>query len=242
MTGYIYLKIYFKGIHANAELCRQLCLISDKIILKNEYKTGQTVFKNYKLLKKVHDKKTNFKTAAFKKNDEIIVCFVGTDPKNLKDNITNLKMGFGKVTKQMKQAKNFVKKIQFEHPKCKLITTGHSEGGSEALYTGLSFGIQVFSYNAFFLSDKIKNQALKNNRNKNFEFLINNYRTPKDLVSKLFYKDIGNTYIVENIKSRHAHALINMANCKTSIPIEIYKKEHPDFTDKIFTRLTLHQI
>ena len=236
MTGCVYLKINFTCVHANAELCKQLCLISDKIILHDEYKTES--LNNYRILSKIYDKKTNFKAVAFKKNNNIIVCFVGTDFKNLKDNITNLQMGFGKVTKQMKQAKDFVKNMQIEYPLCKFILAGHSEGGSEAIYTGLSFGIPTFSYNTFSLADKIKNLAFQNNKNKNFDFLIFNYRTPRDLVSKLLYKDIGNTYIVENIQSKSAHALINMANCKTSVTIEIYKIQHPNFTDKILTKIT----
>ncbi len=255
MSGYICLKIkknhtariYFTKLHSNAELYKQLCLISDKIILSKEYNIDKPVFANYKILNKTFDKKTNFKAVAFVKSNEIVICFVGTDSKSYKDNIANLKMGFGKITRQMQLAVDYVKKIQLKYPKYKFVTAGHSEGGSEALFAGLSFGIPVFSYNAFCLSDKTKNMAIKNNKNKFFKSLINNYRTSKDLVSKLFYNDIGYTYIVENIlpelphtiirKTKAAHTLKNMGNCKFAVPIEIYKKEHPHFVDKILKKV-----
>lgn len=239
-------RIYFTNLHSKAEFYKQLCLISDRIVLSKEDNINKPVFANYKLLNKTYDKRTNFKVAAFVKSKEIVICFVGTDSKSYKDNIANLKMGFGKVTRQMKLAVDFAKKIQSQYPKYKFVTAGHSEGGSEALFTGLSLGIPVFSYNAFCLSDKIKNIAKKNNKNKFFKSLINNYRTPEDLVSKLFYNDIGNTYIVENTilelphtlirKTKAAHALKNMGNCKYAVPIEIYKMEHPHFIDKIFKK------
>ena len=47
----------------------------------------------------------------FAKNPLIkfIICFVGTDSKCLKDHVANLKMGFGKASRQMVLAKKFAK-------------------------------------------------------------------------------------------------------------------------------------
>jgi len=243
------LKIYFKRQHFDAEVYKQLCLIADKIASDGKISGHKTIFKNFIAIEKEHDIKSNFKAAAFKKDNEIIVCFVGTDPRNIKDHITNLKMGIGKVTKQMKLAIKFIQKIKRSYPFCRLVVAGHSEGGSEALYTGLSFGIPVYSYNGFSLSNKIKNQAIKNNGKDNFEFLINNYRNPHDIISKLFYKDLGSSYIVENQNTKllktlsgfkAAHTLLNMGNCQNAVPIDDYKKSHPLFVDKI-SRIKLNK-
>lgn len=227
--------------HLKAEICKRLCLMSDEIAKRKNNDLGQKVFLNYRIFAKKYDKRTNFKAVVYNNEDEFIICFVGTDSKCLKDHVANLKMGFGKASRQMILAKNFAKSIIENNCSTKSIASGHSEGGSEALFVGLNFGLETYTYNAFPLSNSLKKSLIKNNVT---VVSINNYRAPKDIVSKLFYTDIGLTYIVENsqrklnanffLDMKSAHSLKNMGNCRGAIPIAVYKKKHKYFIDKIF--------
>ena len=233
----------FTSKHLRAEKYKQLCLISDEIVLSNADNIGQLVFHGYEVVAKEYEHKTNFKAVAYGKNNEIVVCFVGTDSKCLKDHFANFKMGIGKITEQMKLAEKFQKQIIDKFQGFEIIVAGHSEGGSEAQYVGLSYGLQTYTYNTFAISKSIIAKAIKNNNGQNFDYLINNYRDSQDPISKLFYKDIGNTYIVENSKlvfimkmplgRKVAHSLKNMGDCTAAIPIAVYKKEHPFFVNKV---------
>ena len=107
----------------------------------------------------------------------------------------------------------------------------------------MSYGLSTYTYNAFAISKSIMLEAIKNNSSNNKDYLINNYRDAHDPVSKLFYEDIGNTYIVESTQSvfmaktpfgcKAAHSLKNMGNCENAIPVKIYCREHPLFINKI---------
>lgn len=230
--------------HEKAEKYKHLCLVANDIVMNRFKKMYEIQIEGYKFLTKEYDKRTNFKSVAYKKANELVICFVGTDSKCIKDHVTNFVMGVGKPTKQMIKAFNFVKRMKEKYPCCKIICAGHSEGGSEAQYTGLSFGLKTFTFNTFPLSPLIKLKTVQNSRGECFDYLINNYRDSHDFISKLFYKDIGYTFVVECTLSnflaksvlgiKSAHSLKNMGNCLCAIPIKVYKKEHPFFIDKIF--------
>lgn len=61
---------------------------------------------------KIHDKQSNFKAVAYVKGNEIVICFVGTDPRSIKDHGANLKMGTGEPSRQMEKALVFAKYIR----------------------------------------------------------------------------------------------------------------------------------
>lgn len=229
--------------HIWAERYKKLCLISDEVATKKFDMMGKTVVCDYEVVDREYDVKSNFKGVAYKNINEVVICFVGTDSKSLKDHATNLKMGLGKPTAQMLKALSFAKRVNDKFMGYRIVCSGHSEGGSEAQFVGLSLGLPTYTYNAFSIPPAIIDVALINSSGQNFDYLINNYRDPKDAISKLFYDDIGNTYIVENPNTsffykflfcrKSAHSLKNMGDCATAIPIAFYKKEHFFFVDKI---------
>lgn len=232
--------------HARAENYKHLCRLSGKIAVNFEKKglLDKIVYEGYKVIAAEHDKRTNFKAVTYQKGNTLINCFTGTDTKSLKDQKANLLMGFGKPTGQIHKAKLYTENIIKKYgDKAKIINAGHSEGGTEAICAGLTFGLEVFTYNAFTPGKKLLHKVLKRNSTKNHENLISNYRTAHDLISKLFNDDIGKTYIVESLEKfclkrlilslRKAHALEIMGNCKNAIPLEVYQKSHPKFVDKL---------
>jgi len=75
-------------------------------------------------------KKGNFAAAAYKKGDEIIIVFRGTDDK--KDLIEDVRIALSKGLKTDVYAHDFTNMVLKEYPNCKLIFTGHSLGGAYA--------------------------------------------------------------------------------------------------------------
>ncbi|PWL79493.1 hypothetical protein DBY21_03160 [Candidatus Gastranaerophilales bacterium] len=232
--------------HKRAETYKQLCLISDKIATASLTQSveGLIVFDGYEVVNAEYDRRTNFKAVTYKKGNEIVNCFVGTDPKSAKDQKANLQMGFGHVTEQMDKANEYTEAIAKRYNKTfKIINAGHSEGGSEAIYSGLYNGLETYTYNTFAPSKTSLNKLNKERNLSNHNKLITNYRDPHDPISKLFNQDIGQTYIVENQQSafmakspfgaKQAHSLAMMGDCNTATPIREYKRKNPWFIDKI---------
>ena len=232
--------------HKRAETYKQLCLISDKIATASLTQSveGLRVFDGYEVVNAEYDRRTNFKAVTYKKGNEIVNCFVGTDPKSAKDQKANLQMGFQLVTDQMDLSNQYTKKIIKTYGQTfKIINAGHSEGGSEAIYSGLYNGLETYTYNAFALSKTSLNKLNKERNLSNHNKLITNYRDPHDPISKLFNQDIGQTYIVENQQSafmakspfgaKQAHSLAMMGDCTTATPIREYKRKNRWFIDKI---------
>ncbi|MDD3420246.1 MAG: lipase family protein [Candidatus Gastranaerophilales bacterium] len=76
-------------------------------------------------------KKLNFACGAYKKDDEIIIAFRGTN--DLLDIITDFSFVIRKIPAMTpKIAQNYYNKIQQQCPNCKIYFTGHSLGGAYA--------------------------------------------------------------------------------------------------------------
>lgn len=126
-----------------------------------------------------------------------------------------------------------------DNPSSKVRVIGHSEGGSEALYVGLSRNLPTVTFNAYGLNPKLE-ENLNNDR---ADKLVVNYRDPNDPVSKS-RPPKGKSYIVENPQRSFydkinpfgilsAHKISNFGDCNNAIPVDIYKKEHKSFIDNI---------
>ena len=187
------------------------------------------------------DKKSNCKVVLYEKNGQYALCFVGTSTKGigmLKDWGANLKMGITGSSKQIKLAHNFTKDLKDKYGLTteNTVSIGHSEGGTEATYAGITNNFKTFTYNAYGIDEKYVEKG------KNYDDLVINFRHPHDPVSKI-RENVGTTYIVpDNTKGwkkispfgmRKAHAISEMGDCTTAVPKEQYKKEHKVFVDTI---------
>lgn len=188
----------------------------------------------------IYKDRTNCKAILFRKDDEYIVSFFGTDFKNLKDLGTNVSMVAGNNPKQFKSAEKFVKKVmeKYSIPKEKLTAIGNSEGGAEAIYIKATFGIKdVYTFNGYVPKlVQYSNPNLEDNR-------IYNFRTPEDIVSKAGYS-IGEDFIVDFqlkdgkklkpgiLKYIDYHRIDNMGDCNEASSLEEFKKGRPDWKNK----------
>lgn len=185
-----------------------------------------------------HDKGTNFKGVLYEKDGEYALCFVGTDKWNYKDHVANIQMATTGDSKQIREAKKFVKKMQLDYRLNSENTTsiGHSEGGTEATEVGIANGLKTVTFNAYGVSKKHVDAS------KISDGQITNYRDPHDPVSKL-RANVGETYITPSTQSQfmsktpfgsvQSHGISNMGDCNNAVPVNYYKKTHPTFIDKI---------
>ena len=72
----------------------------------------------------------------------------------------------GEPTKQMELALNLYDDIIKENPSSKVRVIGHSEGGSEALYVGLSRNLPTVTFNAYGLNPKLVKEINNPNEDK----------------------------------------------------------------------------
>lgn len=220
-----------KTNHAQANDYRDLCNAAGDVLSGKQVNLPE----GYKILATEINRKNNFKAIAYKKGDEIILCYLGTDAKNLKDHSTNLKMAVTcKPTSQMKSAMDFYEKIKKENFGANFKALGYSEGGSEALYVGLSNKIETTTFNAYGLHKNLLKKFDKDIA----EELVTNYRDPDDPISKLRNLP-GKTFIVDAERGVFekinpfgmvsAHRISNFGDCNNSQPLEEYKEKHKNF-------------
>ncbi|MDD3238126.1 MAG: hypothetical protein PHV37_08540 [Candidatus Gastranaerophilales bacterium] len=230
-----------KQKHQKAEDYKSLCLITSDVAQGKKVNLPD----GWVLRDTRYIRESNFKAATFQNGKDFVSCFAGTDPKNIKDQGANLKMGvLEKPSKQMKEAIKYLQYIKEKVPfVSNLISAGHSEGGTESIVSSLVCDVQSVTFNAFMPSfNLLQNVADSEHKNLNTS-LVTNYRDPLDPVSKLKNPDVGTTYIVENnwhkmmatspFGYKKAHALKNMGNCQNAILKNEYKEINPRFMDKI---------
>lgn len=222
-----------KQIHQNANDYRDLCNVAGDVLKgKNvDLPNGYSVFKTK------YNRQNNFKAVAYKKGNEIIICYLGTDAFSPKDHATNMKMAISlDETEQMKSANQFYENLKNPNYTFKVI--GHSEGGSEALRVGLTNKLPTVTFNAYGLNPKFTKDYDKDLANK----LVTNYRDPNDPISKL-RPLIGKNYIVENKRSFlskinpfgmvSSHRISNFGDCNEAQELEEYKREHKLFIGSV---------
>lgn len=216
----------------------KLCNIARRAV-EGDIKYYQTdPFTTYEVVKTSFDRWTNFKAVIFRKNDEYIVAFLGTDIKNIFDIATNGAMAFGVKPKQFEKAEEFVADMisKFNIHLDKLTAIGNSEGGSEAIHIKGTFGVkEVYTYNPYIPNlDIYDYQNLQSN--------IYNFRTSGDVVSKAG-ESVGEDFIVPlkaGVEARFGslsiptwHRIENMGDCTEAEPVFFYELRHPEFKNKI---------
>ena len=114
-----------------------------------------------------------------------------------------------------------LKKYKLE--KSCLNVIGHSEGGTEATYVGVRFGLKTITFNAFGIDkDLIPNTI-------DYDKLVINFRAPNDPISKI-KPNIGRTYLVPRLDKAilsktpigwvKAHKIANMGDCRKSVLVK----------------------
>lgn len=208
-----------KRIHANEY--KILCSEANKMV---KMKNGTVTSNGWIKVDGEHDKGTNFKGVLYEKDGEYALCFVGTDKWNYKDHVANIQMATTGDSKQIREAKKFVKKIQRHYGLNPENTTsiGHSEGGTEATEVGIENGFKTITFNTYGVSKKHVDMS------KVSDGQIINYRDAHDPVSKL-RANIGETYITPSTQNQfmsktpfgsiQAHSINHMGDCDDAIKI-----------------------
>lgn len=221
--------------HKKANEYKDLCNVAGDVFRVYDVKIPN----GYRVLDKISNPKNNFKAVTFEKGDEIVICYLGTNPLSIKDHMTNGKMAISaEPTSQMKSALDYCEKMQEKYQSSNFKVIGHSEGGSEATYVGLSTNLETYTFNAYGLHQKL----VKKINNPYTDDLVTNYCDYNDPVSKL-RKLVGKIYIVESNKtfikrlnplgSVISHRIENFGDCSDAQLLEDYKKEHKWFIGNV---------
>lgn len=91
---------------------------------------------------------TGFRAGVYKKDNNIIIVYRGTDsPIDIINNDINMVQEC--IPQQIKDARKFYKEIRQAYPNCKIIFTGHSLGGSDAQVMGSETGCETITFAAY---------------------------------------------------------------------------------------------
>lgn len=223
--------IDIEKLHKKAEIIKRLCIKAGDVLEKED---NTEILEGWKKLDGFHEPKTNFKGVLYSDGQEYVICYLGTDCKSVKDHIENIIMGIFGKTLQMRIANYYYTKCKekFGIYNDKLTLAGHSEGGTEATYTGIKNRVKVITYNVYGLSRRLYDVKA------DYSNLVTNYRDASDLVSKL-KENPGRTYIIPTVVKQcfikrifgsiKSHRLENLGDCQNAIPLEEYMLTHPRF-------------
>lgn len=211
-------------LHTKADALKNLSKMSNEIVLEN--KIGENI-DGWSVKEVIYNEKTNFKAVVFEKENEIVASFVGTDFKNPKDNFANAQMFLTSSNKQMEEARDICEELKNKYGDKSITIIGHSEGGSEAIYSGAYNGLPVITYNAYGVSKKALPKDFSADK-------IYNYSTSNDIVSKLRSAP-GNNYVLPSEQSfikantplgwADDHRMENIGNLNNSIPKNQYGQQ-----------------
>lgn len=169
-----------------------------------------------------------------KKDNELILCFRGTELSDKGDISSDLKMGIlRRLPAQANYALNIYDSIKEAYPECKITVIGHSLGGSLAQIIGATRDAIAVTFNAFGTGDilrKYKNISINPTN-------ITNYCNPNDPITcDNAHNHIGKCYEVNSVfvEGKWAHHLECMDSLENRIPIT---GEELDFQYRVNQRI-----
>ncbi len=185
---------------------------------------------------------TGFRAGVYKKENDIIIVYRGTDtPIDVINNDINMVQKC--IPSQIKDARKFYKEIRRSYPDCKIIFTGHSLGGSNAQVMGAETGCETITFSAYGTANLYGTRAI-------YKDNITNYGNARDFVYiSNIDNQIGETIVLnsnihnaENISKsdkpldkiqKQPHLIENLGDLSKGIE---YKKEDFDASDVPFLK------
>lgn len=192
-----------KDVLNNKEICNTTANMS-----QNVYQNTSSTIDGWEPYVEQENEKTGFKATAYKKDNDIIIAYRGTN--DSKDLTSDAQMAAGKLPEQYEDAEKFFKEISKNNPDCSVVVTGHSLGGSLAELVASKYDdTAAITYNAFGVDNIINSEQGKQlkmqDNNNSFNYIVNG-----DPVSNCS-KHVGTTTVVEKTKSNN-HAIANYVN------------------------------
>lgn len=190
-----------------------------KLISGAEYKnSNMKVPASWKRLTGRRNIYTGFNASVYKRRDEIIIVFRGTDsPTDIINNDLNMLQKV--IPQQMKDARKIYKDVRRAYPDCKIIFTGHSLGASEAQLMGAETGCETITFSAYGTKNLYGARAIYSEN-------ITNYGNSQDFVYiSNIDNQIGKT-IVLNSNINDFNYVIKSDKPLSSISLKPHKLEN----------------
>ena len=153
-----------------------------------------------------------------RKDNEIIVCFRGTELSDNGDLRNDIAMLFRRIPIQAKYALNIYDSIKETYPDCKITVIGHSLGGSLAQIVGAMRDVKAVTFNAFGTLDILKKNRVQNINPTN----ITNYCNPDDNITCINASNhIGKCYEIETvpIEGKGPHNIECIDSLENRLPV-----------------------
>lgn len=158
----------------------------------------------------LNDEDTGFNGVVYKKNDDIIISFRGTEGDQLfgdgfkdivadvqyvvaKDKVNkfgvNIHTAGGKINidfhekNQFRQAENLVKSVKKKYPNANISLTGHSLGGALASYSAAMCNVEAVTFNSPSVVGLLPDKMQQDVEQGKFDKQIVNYVNPRDSIS-----------------------------------------------------------
>ena len=145
----------------------------------------------WKLVKYVPNSNTGFQGAIYKKGNDVIVIYAGTN--QAKDFFgADFQMGILSVPNQQQEAHNLHLEAERMYPHANIILGGHSLGASLAQIEAAHTGAPAVTFNAFGTGNILRAEGYRNIKDLN----IINYGNPEDIIFNAnFAAQPGRTFI-----------------------------------------------
>lgn len=173
--------------------------------------------RGYKVMD-VKEGDNGFQALVLQKDNEVVICFRGTEKGDKKDLKNDLNMIRRNIPSQAKNAISLYDEYKREYPNCIITVIGHSLGGSLAQIVGALRHVTTVTFNAFGTCDILeKNTFLRLSSNK-----ITNYCNPEDYITCINASNhIGRCYEIQTIpvEGKGAHHLECMDSLENRMPV-----------------------
>ncbi|PWK07923.1 Mbeg1-like protein [Tumebacillus permanentifrigoris] len=158
---------------------------------------------------------SGFFGAAFRKSDEVIVAYRGTEPDNIGDWVADAAFAsrlMERLNPQMDDAIDLFRAVQAEYPDHTLTITGHSLGGGLAQKAAMSFNTVATTFNG-------PGALHAANHEEHMKFLRGDY---DHVISN--YVQSGDIFVGNNRLLRHAGQVIVLNEDQLGMSVEDVKK------------------
>lgn len=146
----------------------------------------------YKLIKSLHNK-TGLDAYVFKKDDNIIIAYEGTNTHSAKDLINDNQISKGKVSKQCQEGRKLCQEIKETYPVARIINCGYSLGGGISGYTAALEHTEAVNFSPWGARELL----MKTNEPFDVTRIVNYCNIRDGISSKNADKQIGFCYAIE---------------------------------------------